>query len=194
MSANSPSGRDLPLIAWGDDLRRRKLARRKRRLQLAAIGAASLSTLLPAAWSPSPRLLWNASASVPVGLYWIGRSEDVRRGDLVAARMPRDAAQLAAERGYLPLGLPVVKYVSGIPGDRICGTRTSVTINGRVIAYRLFADRRGRPLPAWLGCVTLRPDQILLLNADVPDSFDGRYFGPTGRHLILGRAHALWLR
>jgi conjugative transfer signal peptidase TraF len=151
-------------------------------------------TLSPIALSPTPRLVWNATASAPIGLYWIGSADKLVQGDLVVARLAPGAGQLASDRAYLPLGVPVVKHIGGVPGDRICGSAAAVTINGRMIARRLRSDSRGRPLPAWLGCVTLRSDQVLLLNADVPGSFDGRYFGPIERRLIIGRAYPLWLR
>ena len=35
---------------------------------------------------PTPRLVWNASASAPIGLYWIVPAEAPRRGDLLAIR------------------------------------------------------------------------------------------------------------
>jgi conjugative transfer signal peptidase TraF len=194
MSAALPDGRDLPLLAWGEELRRRKVARRKlqRRAMLATAFVAI--TLSPIALSPTPRLVWNTTASAPIGLYWIGPADDLARDDLVVARLAPGAGQIASDRAYLPLGVPVVKHVGGVPGDRICGSAAAVTIDGRMIARRLRSDSRGRPLPAWLGCMTLRSDQVLLVNPAVPDSFDGRYFGPTGRRLVIGRAHPLWLR
>lgn len=194
MSGTSQNGRDLPLMAWGDELRRRKIARRRLRLRVGLVGGISLIVMAPAVITPTPRLVWNASASAPVGLYWIGTGRNLRHGELVVARLPADVARLAADRGYLAAGVPVVKHVAGTGGDHVCGTTTRVTINGKALARRLFTDSRGRLLPAWLGCMTLRPDQFLLLNPAVPDSFDGRYFGPIERHDILGRAHPLWLR
>ena len=53
-------------------------------------------------------------------------------------------------------------------------------------------DRRGRSLPVWKGCRTLRAGEVFLLNANVPDSFDGRYFGPVSATAITGRAEPLW--
>ena len=194
MSANSPHGRDLPLMEWGEDLRLRKAARRRLRLRSASIVVFSLVVMSPILLVPAPRLVWNASASAPVGVYWIGSESHLRYGDLVAARLSADAARLAAGRGYLPAGVPVVKHVAAMGGDRICWTPTHILINGKPIARRRATDRLGRSLPAWLGCMTLRDDQVLLLNAAIPDSFDGRYFGLTRRHDILGRAHPLWLR
>ena len=49
-------------------------------------------------------------------------------------------------------------------------------------------------MPAWDGCRLLSGDEILLLNADVPDSFDGRYFGPTRFDQVIGRLIPLWTR
>jgi conjugative transfer signal peptidase TraF len=194
MNGAGQDGRDLPLMAWGDELRRRKIARRRLRLRSASIAAFSVIAMSPAWLAPTPLLLWNASASAPIGLYWIGSARHLRHTDLVVARLSADAARLAAVRGYLPRGLPVVKHVAAMSGDRICGASALITINGKPTARRHATDRLSRPLPAWLGCMTLREDQVLLLNAHVADSYDGRYFGPTRRHDILGRAHPLWRR
>src|SRR5690348_16293175 len=70
---------------------------------------------------PSRRLVWNASASAPIGLYWRvdGRPE---RGDLVLAWAPIWARRLADERHYLPLSVPLVKRVAAISGDVVCAT------------------------------------------------------------------------
>jgi conjugative transfer signal peptidase TraF len=142
---------------------------------------------------PSRRLVWNASASVPVGLYWRidGRPA---RGDLVLAWPPLWARRLAADRGYLPLSVPVVKRVAASAGHIVCVAGDTVFINGAVVAHRLDADRMGRLLPHWTGCETLGPGEFFLLMPDVPDSFDGRYFGVIVRPDILGRLVPLWTR
>jgi conjugative transfer signal peptidase TraF len=142
---------------------------------------------------PSRRLVWNASASVPVGLYWrIG--DRPQRGDLVLAWAPRWARRLAAERHYLPLDVPLAKRIAGVEGDRVCAADDSILINGEVVARRLIFDRSGRLLPHWTGCETLGPGVFLLLMPDVPDSFDGRYFGTIQRQDIMGRLVPLWTR
>ena len=56
----------------------------------------------------------------------------------------------------------------------------------------LARDRRGRELPVWQGCRTLRASEIFLMNWDVQDSLDGRYFGPIPKNSIVGRALPLW--
>ena len=56
----------------------------------------------------------------------------------------------------------------------------------------LAQDRIGRPLPVWQGCRRLAASQVFLMNPRVPDSFDGRYFGPLLTSSIVGRAVPLW--
>lgn len=142
---------------------------------------------------PRPRLLWNASASAPIGLWWVALNAPIRRGDMVIARLAEPWRSLAAGRRYLPANVPLIKRVAAGPGDLICSIRALITINGAHVATRLAHDRAGRSMPVWRGCQTLRGGAMLLLMDD-PASFDGRYFGVTARSDIVGRAYPLWLR
>lgn len=135
---------------------------------------------------PTPRLLWNASASAPIGFYWRVAGAP-SRGDLVLARAPHWARTLAAERRYLPLNVPILKRVAAVAGDVVCASGDAISIDGRLVAHRLASDRMARPLPQWEGCEKLGAGEFFLLMADAPDSFDGRYFGVTKRHDIIGR-------
>lgn len=193
MSAASPGGRDLPLMRWGDELRRRKTVRRQRIVRCGATGILCAIVTASAMIPPSPKLVWNASSSAPLGLYRVIPFHPLRRGDMVVARLAPAIGRLAAARGYLPIGVPVVKRIAGMPSDRICAGRLFVTINGRPVAARLAADSRGRRLPVWRGCSTLDASHFFLLNPG-PRSFDGRYFGPTDAGAIIGLASPLWLR
>ena len=51
---------------------------------------------------PAPKLIWNASASVPIGLYRVRPAGDLHVTDLVVVRAPEPLANFLAERGYLP--------------------------------------------------------------------------------------------
>lgn len=141
---------------------------------------------------PSPRLLWNASASSPTGLYRVTPSAIIRRGDSVVAWAPEWARRLAAARGYLPVSVPLVKQVAAVAGDRLCASGTAIFINGRAAAMRRSRDPTGRPMPWWAGCHRLRPGELFLLNAKVPQAFDGRYFGVTSNRDVIGTARLLW--
>lgn len=156
-----------------------------------AVATATMATLV---WAPSPILVWNASASAPIGLYRVSASREAVRSDMVIAWPPDAARRLGAERHYLPANVPLVKRVAGTAGDRVCAEGRVVTVNGRLAAVRRSEDLRGRPLPWWRGCEVLRPGDLFLLTADVPQAFDGRYFGVTRRGQIIGRARLLWRR
>lgn len=142
--------------------------------------------------SVKPILVWNASASAPLGLYL--RVDDTAEiGDYVLVRTPPPVRDLAAERGYLPASVPMVKRIAADRGDLVCASGRTVSINGHIEIRRLEYDREGRPLPFWLGCRHLANDETFLLMADVSDSFDGRYFGPISRTAIIGKLVPIWL-
>ena len=153
------------------------------------VAAASLAL---SGLGPTPtRVVYNPTASAPLGFYAVGVARPLYAGDLVVSRLPAAPAALADRRLYVPASVPVVKTVAAIAGARVCRDGVAVTVDGRVIAAARVRDRAGRPLPVWSGCRTLGPGQVLLLNGH-PASFDGRYFGPTPTALILGRARPLW--
>ena len=103
-------------------------------------------------------------------------------------------AAFAARRGYLPQGVPLIKRIAAEEADVVCAREQALFINARLVAHRLSADSKGRPLPHWLGCQTLRAGEVFLLMENVPASFDGRYFGPTKISLIAGTLRPLWTR
>lgn len=155
----------------------------------ALIAALGTTVMLP----PHPRLLWNASASAPIGLWHISPGAPLRRGDMVAARLAEPWRGLAARRHYLPANVPLLKRVAAGPGDIVCALDSGILVNGKRVAGLREADGSGRPMPRWRGCIMLRDGAMLLLMDD-PASFDGRYFGRTKRGDIIGKAVPLWLR
>ena len=173
-------------------LRRRRGHRPRAILALGLLGLGAIG--LPLLGRPAPLLIYNASASAPIGLYRVRPADPIQRGDLVLAHTPPSARGLAAERGYLPETVPLVKRVAAMAGDEVCVRDHAVSIDGRQVADQLGADAEGRPLPVWTGCRTLGPDEIFLLMPDVPDSFDGRYFGPVPVSAVVGKLVPLWLR
>ena len=186
--------RDLPLFAWGEDLRSARRRRRKLTRRAALVGLGCACVLATTTAPPLPRLVWNASASASIGLYRVAPGAPLHRGDMVIARTPLSVRALAASRHYIPANVPLVKRVVGVPGDLICAEGTTITVNGLVLATRRFNDHLGRPLPWWNGCRRLRDGALFLLMAATPDSFDGRYFGPTEASDVVGKATALWVR
>ncbi len=160
-----------------------------RRIWLLATVISVLALAVPSFVSLPKKLIYNASASAPIGFYWIDQ-EPILRGDYVLVSVPERVRDLVEERQYLPPDVPLVKRVVGVEGDRICRENRLIMINGSVESVALRRDSEGRKLPIWSGCKTLGRNDIFLLQ-DHPLSFDGRYFGPVDRRLIIGRATKL---
>jgi conjugative transfer signal peptidase TraF len=192
-----PEQRGLPLFRWGEELRRHRRARRSGRIKLlgAAASAAAVTALFGTfLWPPRPLLVWNASASSPEGLYYVGSADGIAPGDMVVAWPPDGARRLGAERRYLPANVPLVKRVAAVAGDRICAVGEAILVNGRPQTRRRTVDGVGRPMPRWTGCEDLRQGDLFLLTPAVPDSFDGRYFGITRAPEVVGSARLIWAR
>lgn len=170
--------------------------RRMKRCYLAAtLASAALFAGLydAAAWQPPrPRLVWNPSASAPIGLYAIDDAAPAV-GDLILIAPPPSVAAWLARRGYVPAGTPLLKNAAALPGARVCRRNAGILIDGRRVAAARAVDRAGRVLPRWTGCRTLRGGEIFLLNA-APDSLDGRYFGPLPASGLIGRARPILTR
>ena len=177
-------------------------SRLRARLVQAGLSACSLAAL---AWAsfvhPLPRLTYNPSDSVAVGWYRVDpldhrTSSPPRRlevGSIVLVPLPAEAAALAAQRGYLPTRIPLLKRVGAMAPQEVCITRGFVRIDGVPSAAVLPADRWGRPLLSWPQCRRLESGELFLLSVTNPASFDSRYFGPVSASAVIGVAHPIWL-
>jgi conjugative transfer signal peptidase TraF len=152
----------------------------------------TLAAIVTAFVHPSPRWVWNATASVPMGLYSVRPADHLRVGDLAVVAPPEPIARALAAGGYLPLGVPLVKPVAALPGQRVCRLGAVVTVDGRALGMARARDRFGRSLPVWRGCRVIAADQLFFMNPARGDSLDGRYFGPLPASSVVGRAMALW--
>ena len=144
--------------------------------------------------SHPPRLIWNATASAPIGLYQVRSQRAFARGELVLVRPPQWVRSFAAARGYLPNTVPMLKRIAAENGDTVCRDEGAITIDGRVVAHALATDRAGRALPVWSDCHKLGEGEIFLLMDGVRASFDSRYFGPVSTTAIIGKADPIWTR
>ncbi|EGD17246.1 conjugation peptidase TraF [Xanthomonas hortorum ATCC 19865] len=172
------------------------------RIVLAGLTGCGLAALAWAAFvSPLPRLTYNPSDSVAVGWYRIEpfdpRTASLPRplsvDSIVLVPLPAEAAALAAQRGYLPTRVPLLKRVGAIAPQHVCIVAGQVRIDGVPSAAVLAADRLGRPLPSWPQCRRLAPGELFLLSVTNPASFDSRYFGPVSASTVIGVAHPVWL-
>lgn len=138
------------------------------------------------------KLIWNVTPSAPIGFYTIEQADRIEAPELVAVRPPEPLAGFMVGRGYVGRGAPLLKWVVGLPGQRVCRIGRAITVDGVEMGDALDHDRIGRALPAWQGCRVIADGQLFLMNWDVPDSLDGRYFGPIPASSVIGRALPLW--
>jgi len=164
------------------------------RRTLVAMDAALALIGASAAIHSDPLVIWNASASVPIGFYAITPVDRPAVGDLVAVRPPEPLADWLFDGGYLGRDTPLLKHVAALPGSEVCRHGPTILVDGAAVAEAHESDRLDRPLPAWQGCRTLRAGEVFFLNVDHPSSLDGRYFGPLGAETIIGRATPIWTR
>jgi conjugative transfer signal peptidase TraF len=157
----------------------------------AMIAAVALMALTMGS-KPAPLLVWNASASAPIGLYSVRPADKLIVTDLVIATPPEPLATFLAEGGYLSRGVPLIKRILALPGQSVCRSQRLISVDGIEMGSARERDRRGRLLPVWQGCRLIAEGEVLLMNSDEPASLDGRYFGPIPSSAIVGRAEPLW--
>lgn len=141
---------------------------------------------------PVPRFVWNASESVPIGLYTVHPAVRLAVMNLVVAMPPQPLATFLAERRYMPIGVPLIKRILALPGQSVCRSDLLISVDGIEMGAALEHDRRGRALPTWQGCRVIAEGEVFLMNWDEPRSLDSRYFGPVPLSSIVGRAEPVW--
>ncbi len=148
--------------------------------------------LLSTVGAKSTHLIWNASGSVPIGLYLLQPTGNLFVTELVAVQPAEPTAKFLADGGYLPRGVPILKRVLALRGQTVCRNQLTITVDKIEIGEVRERDNRGRPLPVWRGCRVIAEGEVFLMNWQSADSLDGRYFGPLPTSTIIGKAEPLW--
>jgi conjugative transfer signal peptidase TraF len=136
--------------------------------------------------------MWNASNSVPVGLYRLQPAARLTITELVAVQPPEPLATFLDLNGYLPIGVPMLKRVLALPGQTVCREALTIVVDDIKIGEARERDGRGRPLPVWQGCRVIGEGELFVMNWQSADSLDSRYFGPIPISSVIGRAVAVW--
>jgi conjugative transfer signal peptidase TraF len=161
--------------------------RQGRRATVLSTASATVALLLSKPLlDPHPIIIWNASKSIPIGLYRVEKGVPAT-GELAVLKLPSWAGSMADNRRYLPHGAWLLKPVAAGASNVVCRFGQHIFINGRIVACALRRDKSGRALPVWKGCASLRLGHIFVLSR-YRDSFDSRYFGPVSSDLVLGTA------
>ena len=171
------------------------IARKHRFALMACMAFAVAALAAPVAVSLPVRIVFNPSASVARGWYRVDAVSDgasLRAGSIVLARLPADVAAFAAQRGYLPEGVPIVKRIGAVAPQTVCVVDRLVWIDGVPVAAVLAHDGARRSLHPWAQCRALIEGELFFLSDTHPASFDSRYFGPVDAAAVLGIARPLW--
>jgi conjugative transfer signal peptidase TraF len=140
----------------------------------------------------SPRYIWNASTSVPIGLYRLQPTTKLTVTELVAVQPPDPLAAFLDLNGYLPIGVPMLKRILALPGQTVCRNGLTIAVDGIDVGQAHERDGRGRPLPTWHGCRVIADGDVFVMNWQSVDSLDSRYFGPLPASAVIGRAIPVW--
>lgn len=106
-----------------------------RRTTWALIAGVAVSLmLLPAVVASPPVLLWNASASVPIGLYAVHPMRILHVGEIVIVRPSGPLARYLAARHSLPEGVPLVKPIAALAGQIVCRVGGTISVDGVTLA------------------------------------------------------------
>lgn len=171
------------------------IARMHRYALLAGMALAVAALAAPLAVQLTVRIVFNPSASVARGWYQVDAVSDaaaLHAGSIVLARLPASVATFAAQRGYLPEGVPILKRIGAVAPQAVCVVDRLVWIDGVPVAAVLAHDGARRPLHPWAQCRALMAGELFFLGDTHPASFDSRYFGPVDATTVLGIARPLW--
>lgn len=136
----------------------------------------------------------NTTQSLPYGLYWVVKEPPGLHGYVMFCPHGSAMFEWARERRYLhegrcPSGVrPLLKRVSGVPGDVVEVTPHGVHVNGVALPMSrpLPTDAAGRDMPRLpAGPQTIAHDELWVMSDTNPRSFDSRYFGAIPRAWVL---------
>ena len=148
--------------------------------------------LLSTVGGATPLFIWNASTSVPIGIYRVQPATRLTVTELVAVQPPDLLAAFLDLNGYLPIGVPMLKRVLALPGQTVCRNGLTIAVDGVDVGDAHERDGHGRPLPAWQGCHVIADGDVFVMNWQSAGSLDGRYFGPLPASAVIGRAVPVW--
>ncbi len=157
----------------------------------AAVGVTLLSLTWPFIDVP---IVINPTVSEPVGFYRIVSHAvpDYRRGMTVVFPVPVPFQSLVYGRGWLKPGVPLMKNIGALAGDRVCVRDDHFEVNGKNLGPVSTVDRTGATLPRLRGCFRIADGYFFPMSGHHERSFDGRYIGAQPLSAITGEARPLW--
>jgi len=104
---------------------------------------------VPATFFARPLLIYNATDSLPHGLYLVVRKPLYQRGELVAFPVPAPMRALVRQRRWLPDGACLIKPIAGKSGDLFDTKNGRCFVNAKAFGPVETVDRASRKLPVY---------------------------------------------
>lgn len=165
------------------------VARRFRPLFLSLASLIILALVIVLIRSQGYWLSYQVTPSMPKGFYWVTPIHgSLHRNEVVVFKPPAQFEKYLTKKHWLPDDGVMMKHIVALPGDWVCKKDDYIWLNDKMLAPVFSHAPKGEALPSLAFCGTLLHNQYLLMSLRVPNSFDGRYFGPVSRRLIIGRA------
>ncbi len=125
--------------------------------------------------------VWNYTHSLKPGFYFKNGKAYERGSVVLFCPDPEPNIIEGVERGFLDKGLcpcqgvPLIKKIEGVPGDRVRVSEEGVAINGKLLAnsQRCATMKTARAIPYE---ETLGMHEYFVMTPH-PNSYDSRYFG-----------------
>jgi conjugative transfer signal peptidase TraF len=138
------------------------------------------------------KFIWNSTASMPQGLYYLSSFNIIKPGDIVYFPIPAPVRKLVVdERKWLNKNCCLMKQVVAVEGDFVCVKGSTLQVK-EITGPVSSVDSLGRPLPSISWCGPLRKGQLFVGDISNAYSFDSRYFGPIEIQDISGVATPIW--
>lgn len=137
--------------------------------------------------NPQTMVFRNITPSMPLGWYLRNPVGEPVKGAIIAFKPPA----IALVHGW-PADIPLLKHVAAAGGDKVCSDGKAVAVNDQFIGSVMTRLPNGRPLPVWKGCQVLLDDQVFPIATGIPDSFDGRAYGPIKTADVIGVFWPVW--
>ena len=148
--------------------------------------------LLSTVGGATPHYIWNASRSVPIGLYRLRPVTKLTVTELVAVQPPDLLATFLDLNGYLPIGVPMLKRVLALPGQTVCRNGLIISVDGIDVGRHASATGKAVRFRSGTDAASLLMAMSFVMNWQSADSLDGRYLGPLPVTAVIGRAVPVW--
>jgi type IV secretory pathway protease TraF len=137
--------------------------------------------------NPQTMVYRNVTKSMPLGWYVRNPVGAPTKGAIIAFHPP--AIALAYR---WPADVPLLKRVAAVGGDKVCSDGKVLAVNDVTVGRVLDRLPNGHLLPVWKGCQVLPDDQVFPIATGIPDSFDGRAYGPIKTADVIGVFLPVW--